>query len=376
MQAKRATTSIIDCNQPMKFTLVKNGSNFTNVYKCFLDRQEMNQELQVTIDFECTDCLWAVFRFQAKSPPNQKQANNIIDCSIYFSDVTDFKFYVNHFPNEWHYISITYNDSLNSMPEGEPLKLCKDILKLGDTEELKVRDLIREKKTGYFSIDYSLSSTVGEAKSYLDIYSGIVEILKLNVLPVVDIGGALTIKLKLNESFNMDDSRKLVVCIAQGKQMMPRETGSCDFNGMSTNATMVFSSSDVGKFEDLVHVPYPDFGDWYVSFGLFCYNELAYDTQARIKANVAKYRLLNIANSLETGQPTGSFERVIGEDNSSCNTIVDVSIFSASCIQGSCGKYGECNVFVFNGYLISQCICLGGYSGELFFTFSGRYQVL
>lgn len=376
IRAKRAATSVVDCKQPMKFTLRNTGNNNTrDMYKCFLDHQEMNQEMQMTIVSECADCLWAVFRFEAKSPPSQGKADNIIDCSIDLSDVLDFKFSINHFPNEWHYISITYGNPGYVKLEEEPLKLCKDVLKLGQVEEIKVTELIREKKTGYFSIDYNLpSNSIAAKPTSLDINAEIVETLKLIVNPVVDVGGTLTMKLKMNQSFSEDDSRKLVVCIAQGKKVLPVETGSCDFNGISTNATIILSSGEAGSLEELVHVPYPDFGAWYVSFGLFCSNELTDETNASIKVNVAEVAL-PINAGIETIDELAINDLAKVEGGSSCNAIVDVSIFSASCIQGSCGKYGECNAFVFNGYLLSQCICIGGYSGKLikiFFAFNTK----
>ncbi|XP_013412109.1 post-GPI attachment to proteins factor 6 isoform X2 [Lingula anatina] len=150
------------------------------------------------------------------------------------------------------------------------------------------------------------------------------------ILPQSDAGGTLHISVHINSSSMpiKPYNTSVKVCIMRGRLPLDDTGVTCpDTNMLSPNT----SDGDSSESEDL-YIPYPESGRWYMGLQALCYEFDALSNQTK-PVLCTNYTLLDLHVSL------------------------------SPCVDGECGKYGECRAYSSGMNIYSTCVCFTGYHG-------------
>jgi hypothetical protein len=293
--------------------------------------------------------------------------------------------------------------------------------------------------------DYDLLPDInGSVPTNINMTSGITTLMKFDVGDVYDIGGTLSfaIALRYDINGNMIDSapvsageavaeklvdnvpisnQTVIVCMRLNEPGIPTWPDKCVYGRQTLPANSVINNTDTDTGTGLVHVPFPESGNWYVTLGLFCKNT---ETTARTtiidsvrnfikkhsdelfqmkppcscatELSLTFYRtclkydkclstlnetaILKIKECLMDSKCTPNHDRLslaferhhkytteqsvnAGGIDTSCNSSVMFTIASNPCVSGRCGRYGKCYHYMSGGFVFSTCLCSKNYRG-------------
>lgn len=222
-------------------------------------------------------------------------------------------------------------------------------------------------------------------------------------------------KLKSEEKSLPRSNQTIIVCMHLGEPGEPTWPDKCRYGRLLLPASSIVNNTDSNTSTGLIHVPFPESGQWYITMGLYCHGA---ETAARatiidsVKEFVKKYanmldnmrqpcacaaklplyrecvhdrKCLTAMNETETlkikeclmdskctsnhVEMTQKFEvhhkfateQHFALDN--CSTSVVFTISSSPCVAGRCGRFGRCYHYMSGGFVFSTCVCMKGYRG-------------
>lgn len=384
MRISKINVSIMACDEKVNINLLNRTSHTKDVYKCYIYNGDSGDfVLNLSVISQCDSCLWAILKVQGRSLPADDE--NLSVCAVNLKEKpNDVNIKFSPYPNEWHYLEVAYgsDDALNSQASNITLCLANEKLQehkqSGDLGNSSMFELVRDTKSEYFTFEYNLPPNTNEySPTLLNLTSGNVTYLKFNIFPVQDIGGTLslgaTLKMDLKyymgykrEKTNMseyyftekDPFYKVVVCVGLDKALIPLVNETCFINNKVKPATIVINSTDSDSVSNIVHIPYPEIGVWYITMAIFCDKESVCPCKTELEKNETKY-LVKAGGSALSGT-----DLRLGSNK--CNTSIVFSVSSAPCLGGKCGLNGACNFYMSGGFIYSSCRCKGGYAGNLY----------
>ncbi|XP_055923010.1 uncharacterized protein LOC129953695 [Eupeodes corollae] len=210
-------------------------------------------------------------------------------------------------------------------------------------------------------------------------------------------------------------NQTIIVCMRMGEPGEPTWPDKCRYGRKVLPASSIVNNTDSNTSTGLIHVPFPESGQWYVTMGLYCHGA---ETAARVTiidsvkefvkkyvgmletmrppcacAHAAKYyqtcindrkcvaqmnetETLKIKECMMDSKCSDDFvdmtkkfeshhkfatEQHFALDN--CNTSVVFTISSSPCVAGRCGRFGRCYHYMSGGFVFSTCVCMKGYRG-------------
>lgn len=384
MRISKINVSILACDEKVNVNLLNRTSHTKDVYKCYINNGDSSDfELNLSVISQCDSCLWAVLKVQGRSLPTDDE--NLSICAVNLNEKqNDINIIFYPYPNEWHYLEITYGNDDMLTSQVSKINLCSASEKFVDRNQStdlgdsSVFELVRDTKSEYFTFEYNLPPNMNDySPTLVNLTSGNVTYMKFNIFPVQDIGGTLSLgaTLKMDLKYYMGYKRektptseyyftdidhffKVVVCIGLDKALIPLVNETCFINGKVKPAIIVINSTDSDSVSNIVHIPYPEIGAWYVTMAIFCDKESVCPCKTELEKNETKY-LVKAGERAVNGT-----DLRIGSDK--CNASIVFSVSSAPCLGGKCGLNGACNFYMSGGFIYSSCRCKGGYAGNLY----------
>lgn len=210
-------------------------------------------------------------------------------------------------------------------------------------------------------------------------------------------------------------NQTIIVCMHLGEPGEPTWPDKCRYGRRLLPASSIVNNTDLNTSTGLIHVPFPESGQWYVTMGLYCHGA---ETASRatiidsVKEFVRKYAnmleymrhpcacasqlpryrdcvnnseclvamnetetlkikecLMDskcILNHLEMTQKFEVHHKFATEQHfalDNCSTSIVFTISSSPCVVGRCGRYGRCFHYMSGGFVFSTCVCMKGYRG-------------
>ncbi|XP_063539245.1 post-GPI attachment to proteins factor 6 isoform X2 [Cydia strobilella] len=365
---------LIDCDQGITISY----SNIPATYKCMVVDNIQPVNFNFTITNTASADRDVIFLVQALYQPTLD--NNLLSC--YFDPRASNVHSVNFIPhpNAWHYFRIEHYTPDNDTKINDCNNLYYARTEEDDLSNHSVIDLMRDDKGRFFTFDYGLPTTdLQDATSLVNLTSDEVKSLRFPVTKILDIGGTLALEASLlmkNLKYYMgwkrdrkgvqgnllaftEDSQymRVVICLDIGHTSLPLSSGHCQYNDHVKPALFVLNSTDSESIDDKVIIPFPDDGQWYLTFRLFCDEVVC---PCRTFDNGTKY-YVNSSVLDRDEEDLGNVSMREGEKD--CNVTVVLSISSSSCVGGRCGNHGSCLLNTFGGLIMSFCSCTAGYGG-------------
>ncbi|KAL9892231.1 uncharacterized protein ACN2A1_007894 isoform 1-T2 [Glossina fuscipes fuscipes] len=210
-------------------------------------------------------------------------------------------------------------------------------------------------------------------------------------------------------------NQTIIVCMHLAEPGEPTWPDKCRYGSRLLPASSIVNNTDATTSSGLIHVPFPESGQWYVTMGLYCHGaETAsgFTIIDSVKDFVKRYsQMLNNIKASCACTPKLSFYRQCIGDNAcltalnetetlkikeclmdskcttnhlemtrkfevhhrfateqhfaldNCSTSVIFTISSNPCVAGRCGRYGRCFHYMSGGFVFSTCVCFRGYRG-------------
>ncbi|XP_077500137.1 post-GPI attachment to proteins factor 6-like isoform X3 [Amblyomma americanum] len=160
-------------------------------------------------------------------------------------------------------------------------------------------------------------------------------LVTFRVFPVLDSGGTLSINLHLLSPDKEDHHHLLTnvtlrAVLAYGSRPPLKE----DQRSWEWGSEFQVNTSASHYTRAELHVPYPEFGLWFLGLLPLCYFDES-------------------ANSSEPRWTPCEMESVQ----------VELSINSTACLNNKCGLFGRCFQYISGGMIFSSCYCTSGYRG-------------
>ncbi|XP_051160937.1 transmembrane protein 8B [Leptopilina boulardi] len=219
------------------------------------------------------------------------------------------------------------------------MNLSEDDVSLKNISYVK---LVRKSLPDFFLFDYEHlndddSNNNNNKATPLNLTSGILSIFKFHIDPIYDIGGTLTIGLKVTDSEAKKKKNILLIgCVSLGYYSDITSGASCVREEKSTPPDIVGNETS----PSFIHVPYPEPGIWYLTVKAFKSNE-----NCHCAKNCTEFACDEC--------------NCIGE----IDLRIESSISSSSCVEGSCNDRGRCVQYMSGGFVFSACHCFAGYRG-------------
>lgn len=172
--------------------------------------------------------------------------------------------------------------------------------------------LIKKSFGDSFSFDYMTTSSNQR-------FQGSPVRVTFRIEDLVDTGGTLTIRIAKEFSKFDPCLPKLVICLTRDIPSTPLSSESCLLGSTKVALRLPILPID----NNTIHIPYPESGQWFLSFDSFCQTQ----------------------------------------DSNSTDAFYNLLIFSSHCIAGGCGDNGKCEIAKDAGILYSYCFCFRRYTG-------------
>ncbi|XP_072849197.2 transmembrane protein 8B isoform X1 [Pogona vitticeps] len=149
-------------------------------------------------------------------------------------------------------------------------------------------------------------------------------IFAINLLPVLDSGGALNLELKLNVSSLRGENATVFACLNHEVPLASEEnsTVTCETELLAGFLLSIHAKAPLAR----LRIPYPQTGSWYLSLRLLCATDRGLEPCGNVTAEVY------------------------------------LRTYLSPCIN-DCGPYGQCKLMRTNNYLYAACECKAGWSG-------------
>ncbi|XP_076666135.1 transmembrane protein 8B [Andrena cerasifolii] len=207
-----------------------------------------------------------------------------------------------------------------------------------DSVQVKPVDLIRKSLPDFFLFDYEHLHGNGTKPSAFNLTADTLSVLSFEIGRVYDIGGTLTLGLKLADVEEKEKKNVVVVaCISLGHYSNITAGGGCSRADNTTAADIYVNSTGPA----ILHVPFPEPGIWHISLKAFCVDENCHCVSTCMNGTAC-------------------------EDcdcMSSCDARVESRISSLPCIEGRCNSQGKCMHYMSGGFVFAACHCAGAYRG-------------
>lgn len=199
--------------------------------------------------------------------------------------------------------------------------------------------LVRKSYPEFFLFDYEYLLSNGTRSTSVNLTSTETSVFSFEVNSISDIGGTLTVALRLKDKGTAEPEYFTVVgCLHLGTyQDISSESGRCISDDEESNLPVLITSK-VNPGPVYIHAPFPEPGVWYLSLRAFlsptnctCLNCTANCTECECLTPVS-----------------GS---------------VEISVASSPCIEGNCGTHGRCTHYMSGGFVFSACYCAQDYRG-------------
>lgn len=316
--------------------------------------------------------------------------------------------------------------------------------------------LLRQTFREFFMFDFDLLPDAnGTIPAYLNMTGGTPAAFRFNLGDVYDIGGTLSFAVAMRETFKEGTHEKekvtgleksgeavaeklvdsnqngslveanplvgrsnqtIIICMRLEEPGIPTWPDQCLYGRNLLPAASVINNTNDETSTGLIHVPFPESGEWFVTMGLFCHGS---ETAARntiidsVKDFIRQYvgvlddirkpcacknnseyyakciqdkQCLAAMNETETlkvkecimdskcttkhSDMAKKFElhhkfateQSVASDES-CNASALFTISSSPCVAGRCGRFGRCYHYMSGGFVFSTCLCSKGYRG-------------
>ncbi|XP_076283368.1 transmembrane protein 8B [Lasioglossum baleicum] len=207
-----------------------------------------------------------------------------------------------------------------------------------NSSQVKSVDLMRKSLPDFFLFDYEHLLANGTKPSAFNISADAMSVLSFRIGRIYDVGGTLTLGLKLIDD-EEKDKRNVVVaaCISLGYYSNITAGGACARLDNITAADIYVNSTTPAS----LHIPYPEPGTWHVSLKSFCVEENCQCAPTCLNGTVCEECDCMIP----------------------CDARVVSRISSLPCIEGRCNSRGKCMHYMSGGFVFAACHCSGAYRG-------------
>ncbi|KAH0548459.1 transmembrane protein 8B [Cotesia glomerata] len=193
--------------------------------------------------------------------------------------------------------------------------------------------LTRKSLPDFFLFDYEHLLGNSSKPSPVNITVDKLTVLSYQVAPVYDVGGTVSIGIKLVKKTN---NIVVVGCISLGYYAGITAGGGCIRQNSITAADLWSNNTK----PTIIHIPYPEPGTWHLSMKAFY---LEPKCNCSEECRTTGCRLCSCMNETTTK--------------------VETNIASSPCIEGHCNSNGRCLHYMNGGSVFSACYCNGGYRG-------------
>ncbi|XP_033323821.1 post-GPI attachment to proteins factor 6 [Megalopta genalis] len=233
----------------------------------------------------------------------------------------------------FHYVTLR-------LLSGDASNVSLQLLDVSPTNSSQVKsvDLMRKSLPDFFLFDYEHLLGNGTKPSAFNLSADAMSVLSFGIGRIYDVGGTLTLGLKLVENEEKEKRNVVVVaCISLGYYSNITAGGGCERLDNITAADIYVNCTEPAT----LHIPYPEPGTWHVSLRSFCVEK---DCQC--------------ASTCLNGVACEDCECMIP-----CNAKVESRISSLPCIEGRCNSRGKCMHYMSGGFVFAACHCAGAYRG-------------
>ncbi|KAH1006200.1 post-GPI attachment to proteins factor 6 isoform X1 [Dendroctonus ponderosae] len=259
------------------------------------------------------------------------------------------------------------------------------MFRLADVQPYKQFDLVRDSATESFAFFYKLQPELASNSFVpINVTSEEFSVLKFELQRGVDIGGTLQYILAFKPRISRTkhtlrllpepESHTIVGCIQRNHLAVPVWPKYCASDEDSFLAPIVLNAT---VSNSTVLIPFPESGDWYASFKLFCGSCEPCDCPAACQAEYERCTIGCELSSSENCVAECSSKALSSEkcaacdcdgpcrrnSSRSCSSSVIFDVSSRPCYFGECGKQGECGLFISDGVAYSSCRCSNNYRG-------------
>ncbi|XP_017783090.1 PREDICTED: transmembrane protein 8A isoform X2 [Nicrophorus vespilloides] len=200
-------------------------------------------------------------------------------------------------------------------------------------------------------------------------------VIRFRVDDGLDVGGSLQLVLAFKPRIVRNGrmihrekepkSHRIVACISNSDKRIPTFPNHCRYKDLLTLSPISLNTTNDN---DSVLIPYPESGDWYFSFRLFC-SECESCQECSCPVNYKECR--GNCTSSQCLSKCDEADRECQKDckckdgckEKECNSTVLFDVSSYPCVSNGCGPNGKCGFLVSEGFVYSSCICTNKYKG-------------
>lgn len=317
------------------FMLLENQEEpFT--YKFFVPAGVVSAIVVLNIEEYCETCPHLIFLVAPEALPNSKNYLEMLDIPSNETQTVEVEFFC--VEDVWHYIDLGFvkpdevagmSEESNQTTRANPNHLkysisLKFVYENQTSEETNLPQviyntfpLLRQTYREFFMYDFDLlPDHNNETPAYVNITASNPVQLKVTIGDTYDIGGTLSFavafftgsKADYGESLTIHHSQAvaeklvdnpkqsknvaLIVCMRVGIAGIPTWPDKCIYGRLSYPPVIVINTTSEHSSTGLVHVPYPETGQWIISMGIFCdFVAAKNETQSVEVTNSEKNRL-------------------------------------------------------------------------------------
>lgn len=205
-----------------------------------------------------------------------------------------------------------------------------------NSSDIEVTRLMRKSYPDFFLFDYEYLTSNGTKSPSVNLTASKTSVFSFSVNPLSDIGGTLTVALRLKEKGKSEPENFTVVgCLHLGNfQQISSLTGRCSSTQNKTILPVLIATKN-DPSPVYVHLPYPEPGVWYLSLQAFI--------------NPANCSCLQTNCTKENCTACPCLKPASGA--------AEISVASSPCIEGNCGPHGRCVHYMSGGFVFSACHC-------------------
>lgn len=246
---------------------------------------------------------------------------------------TDLSLPFKPYPNTFHYVMLRW---LHGNTSRISLQFENDTSV--ESTQVKSISLLRKSSPEFFFFDYEYRDENDTKSTPFNLTSEGLTVLDFKIGRVYDVGGTVTVGIKMLD-VDKTDKRNVfvVVCVSLGYYSNITTGGSCMRAENITAADLYVNETGPAY----VHIPFPEPGTWYVSLKSFCVEGKCKCAETCLNGTICKD-----CECLNT-----------------CSVKIESSISSSPCIEGRCNSHGKCMHYMRGGFVFSACYCTEGYRG-------------
>ncbi|KAF5270209.1 hypothetical protein FQA39_LY08423 [Lamprigera yunnana] len=252
----------------------------------------------------------------------------------------------------------------------------------------KQYNLIRSGHTESFLYSFDLHAEVDAPPIPINMTNKEVMILKFRIKEGIDVGGTMQFGLafkprvisRKGEKKLLEEpiNHSIIGCLRNGDREIPTWPNKCSYQNFEVVAPLVLNSTVKNS---TVFVPYPEPGNWYASFKLFCgeckpckcpevckkeYKDCHKVCEMTCKTTQSCHLCIEKCEAavFQESNCTGcDCEGPCLKSSITCNSSLLFAIASYPCVTGHCGANGKCVYMIAEGFSYSLCFCTNKYKG-------------